>query len=121
MSGRAMQLGAAGTVVNGYSRDTNGILSLNFPTFSWGRYAQDQGIRGRVIDFRCSIEFPNRVTVRPGDIVFGDLDGVVIVPHDHEQDIIHKALEKATGENKVRSAIQLGMSASEAFEKFGIM
>ena len=44
MSVRARQLGAAGAVVNGYSRDTAGVLRLNFPTFSWGRYAQDSEI-----------------------------------------------------------------------------
>lgn len=52
MSTRALKLGAAGAVLNGYSRDTPGILDLNFPTFSYGRYAQDQGPRGTVIDYR---------------------------------------------------------------------
>ena len=47
MSTRAMKLGAAGVVLNGYSRDTRGILALNFPTFAWGNYAQDQAPRGR--------------------------------------------------------------------------
>jgi len=51
MSTRAMHLGAAGAVMNGYSRDTRGILALGFPTFSFGRYAQDQGYRGKVVDF----------------------------------------------------------------------
>src|SRR5215212_6624375 len=48
MSTRAMKLGAVGAVLDGYSRDTNGILDLNFPTFSYGCYAQDQGPRGKV-------------------------------------------------------------------------
>jgi regulator of RNase E activity RraA len=47
MSTRAIRCGAAGAVVDGYSRDTKGVLALNFPTFSRGRYAQDQGPRGR--------------------------------------------------------------------------
>src|SRR5215203_2267285 len=50
MSTRAIQLGAAGAVVDGYHRDTRGILHLGFPTFSYGGYAQDQAPRGKVID-----------------------------------------------------------------------
>src|SRR5205085_3747856 len=72
MSIRAMKLGAAGAVVDGYSRDTKGILSLGFPVFSHGRYAQDQGPRGKVVDFRVPIEM-NGVRIHPGDILFGDL------------------------------------------------
>lgn len=120
MSTRAMTLGAAGAVMNGYHRDTKGILALGFPTFSYGNYAQDQGPRGKVLDFRCEIEM-NGVKIRPGDIVFGDLDGVCIVPHEAEKEIINLALEKANGEKRVQTAIQNGMSACDAFAKFGIM
>ncbi len=121
MSTRAIKLGAAGAVLDGYSRDTWGILRLNFPTFSRGSYAQDQAIRGRVIDFRCPISFANGAQVKTGDLVFGDVDGVVIVPAEHEGEVIHKALEKVRGENIVRKAIEEGMSAREAFERYGIM
>jgi regulator of RNase E activity RraA len=121
MSTRAMQLGAAGAVVNGYSRDTRGILRLGFPTFSWGRFAQDQRVRGRVIDYRCPIEFPNGTHVEPGDIVFGDLDGVAIIPRKREVEIVQAALDKVRGENLVRKSIEGGMSAQSAFEKYGIM
>ncbi|RLD30971.1 MAG: RraA family protein [Bacteroidetes bacterium] len=120
MSTRAMKLGSAGAVVNGYSRDTNGILKLNFPTFSYGSYAQDQGPRGKVIDFRVEIEM-NGVGIKPGDIVFGDIDGVCIVPKEIEKDVIEGALEKALGEKTVQKAIESGMGAKEAFDKFGIM
>ncbi len=78
MSTRAMKLGAAGTVLNGYTRDSHGINSLGYPTFSIGRYAQDQGPRGKVIDFRIDIEMEG-VWIHPGDIVFGDIDGVCII------------------------------------------
>ncbi|NIN66245.1 MAG: RraA family protein [Anaerolineae bacterium] len=121
MSTRAMKLGASGAVLDGYSRDTSGILRLNFPTFSHGPYAQDQAIRGRVVDFRCSISFGNGVLVKPGDLIFGDLDGVVVVPAEDEREVIHKALERVRGENAVRRAIEEGMSAREAFERYGIM
>ena len=71
--------------------------NMGFPTFSYGRYAQDQAPRGKVIDFRCRIEIGG-VRVHPGDIVFGDIDGVCIVPREAEEEVIAKALEKARGE-----------------------
>lgn len=120
MSTRAMKLGAAGAVVDGYSRDTPGILQLGFPTFSRGRYAQDQGPRGKVLDFRLPIEMAG-VRICPGDIVFADLDGVLVVPRAAEEEAFHQAIEKARGEQRVRQAIENGMSACEAFATFGIM
>lgn len=120
MSTRAMHLGAVGAVMNGYHRDTNGILSLGFPCFSLGAYAQDQGPRGKVVDFNCEIDM-NGVMVSPGDIVFGDRDGVVIIPKPVESQVIRLAWEKATKENLLKMAIEQGMSAVEAYEKFGIM
>ena len=69
MSTRAMTLKAAGAVVKGFSRDTNEILSLNFPTFSLGSFAQDQGPRGKVIDYRVPIEIHD-IHVDQGDIIY---------------------------------------------------
>ena len=120
MTTRALKLGAAGAVLDGYVRDTKGILSLRFPTFCYGRYAQDQGPRGKVIDFRLPVEIQG-VVIRPGDIVIGDIDGVCIVPRKDEVDIISLAIEKARGEKLVKKAIENGMSAGEAFKKYGIM
>lgn len=120
MSTRARLLGAAGAVVHGYSRDTNEILHLNFPAFSFGGYAQDQGPRGRVVDYRSPIEMEG-VKIAPGDIVFGDIDGVCIIPQSAERDVFTAALEKARGEDQVRAALEAGMGTVEAFESFGIM
>jgi len=120
MSTRAMKLGSAGAVLNGYVRDTHGILDLGFPTFSYGPYAQDQGPRGQVIDFRCPIEMDG-VTIETGDVVFGDIDGVCVIPKAGEEEVFRLAVEKARGEKKVREAIEGGMGAADAFAKFGIM
>lgn len=120
MSARAIELGASGAVVNGYSRDTNGILELNFPTFSYGRYSQDQAPRGKIIDYRVPIEIEG-VRINTGDIIVGDIDGVCVVPQEIEDEVFERALEKARGENTVKQAIQNGMSAQAAFDKYGIM
>ncbi|MFQ5794816.1 MAG: RraA family protein [Candidatus Bipolaricaulia bacterium] len=120
MSTRAMKLGAVGAVLDGYSRDTKGILALGFPTFSYGPYAQDQAPRGKVIDFRTPIEIAG-TRVNPGDIVFGDIDGVCVMPREAEEEIFARALEKVRGEKTVKRALESGMSAKEAFEKYGMM
>lgn len=120
MSIRARKLGAAGAVLNGYLRDTKAILNLDFPAFCWGSYAQDSAPRYKVVDFRVAIEI-GAVRIRPGDFVFGDIDGVCVVPIEAAPEVFRKALEKARGEKLVRQALETGSSAVAAFEKHGIM
>jgi regulator of RNase E activity RraA len=120
MSVRAMKCGAAGAVVDGYSRDTRAVMALGFPTFSHGSYAQDQGPRGKVTDFRIPIQI-GQARVVPGDIVLGDLDGVCVVPKAAEQEVFARAFEKARKEKTVRKALEKGMPSKAAFEKYGIL
>jgi regulator of RNase E activity RraA len=72
------------------------------------------------VDFRVPVEI-GAVRVRPGDIFFGDIDGVLVVPAEAEAEVFSLALEKARGEKLVRKAIEQGSSAVEAFARFGIM
>jgi regulator of RNase E activity RraA len=120
MSIRARKLGAAGAIVNGYIRDTKAVLSLDFPAFCWGSYAQDSAPRYKVVDYRIVIEIGG-IRIRPGDFIFGDIDGVCVVPAEAATEIFTKALEKARGEKLVRKALEEGSSAVAAFEKYGIM
>jgi regulator of RNase E activity RraA len=120
MSTRAMKLEAAGAVLNGYSRDTRAVLNLKFPTFSWGSYGQDSAPRYKVVDFRIPVEI-GTVLIKPGDILFGDIDGVCCIPREVEGEVFAKALEKARGEKLVKKALKGGSSAVVAFEKYGIM
>ena len=120
LTATARTRGACGAVINGFHRDTPQMLEQKFPVFSRGRYAQDSGVRTQVVNFRCPIEVGG-VKVEHGDLVFGDLDGVLIIPKAVEAEVIEKALEKARGEKLVRKAIESGMSATEAFRTFGIL
>lgn len=120
MTLRARQCGAAGAVLDGYARDTRGILAQNFPVFAHGRYAQDQAPRGRVTDFRVPVRIGG-VRIAPGDLVFGDLDGVVVIPREAEAETLARSLEKAAKENLVRQAIEQGMTSERAFREFGVM
>ena len=121
MSTRARALGAAGAVLDGFHRDTREIRAMGFPVFSSGAYAQDQRLRGRVIDFRCTIEFRNGTLVAPGDVIVGDLDGVLVIPRAHAADIVRQAVAKVAGEESVRQMILGGQGAGAVFSQTGIM
>ena len=112
--------GAVGAVIDGPSRDTPQVLAQNFPVFCTGCWAQDSSLRTYVFDFRCPIEI-GQVTIHDGDLMFGDVDGVLVIPREIVEEVIEKALEKAAGEKLVRKAIENGMSATDAFAHFGIL
>jgi len=120
LTATAKKRGALGAVINGYHRDTRQILEQEWPVFSYGGYAQDMSVRGAVTEFRCTVHIGN-VVINPGDIVFGDRDGVVIIPHEIEGKVVQKAIEKADGEKTVRFEIENGMSSTDAFKKYGIL
>lgn len=120
LTATARTRGAAGAVINGFHRDTPKVLEQDWPVFSRGRFAQDSALRTQVVDYRCPIEIGG-VRVESGDLVFADLDGVVIVPRKVEAEVIDKALAKARGEKLVRKEIEAGMSSTEAFRKYGIL
>ncbi len=120
MSTRARKLGASGAVVNGYVRDTRAILDMKFPTFAFGSYGQDSAPRYKVYDFRVPIEIGG-VRINPGDILFGDIDGVLVVPAEVETEVFRRALEKTRGEKLVKKELEAGSTAVAAFAKHGIM
>lgn len=120
MTRRALACGAAGVVVDGFVRDAALIRELGFPAFSCGAYAQDQRGRGRVVEFRKDIRI-GAVDIRPGDIVVGDDDGVLIVPRDLADDCIARALEKKSVEERIAREIEAGLTTAEAFKKYGTM
>lgn len=120
MSTRAIHLKAAGAILDGYVRDAGEIERLGFAAFSRGIYAQDQGPRGKVIDYDTPIEIEG-VRIEPGDLLYGDREGVLVIPKAVEKEAISLALEKVSTENKVADAIRNGMSTVDAFATFGVM
>lgn len=120
MATAARARGANGAVLCGYHRDTRGLRQQDLPVFSYGAYAQDQGPRGRVLGHRVPLEVKG-VRIESGDLVVGDLDGVLIIPRQIEEAVVHAALEKSRTESKVREALRSGMLARDAFDVFGVM
>jgi regulator of RNase E activity RraA len=120
MTTRARKLGAVGAVVNGYTRDTRAVLRMAFPVFAFGSYGQDSAPRYKVYDYRVPIEI-GQVRIDPADILFGDIDGICVIPARAEIEVFSLALEKARGEKLVKMDLEQGVSAVSAFARHGIM
>jgi regulator of RNase E activity RraA len=120
LTATAKRNGAVGAVIDGYHRDTPRVLTQDFPVFSRGAYGQDAGVRTVVLDFRLTVEIAG-VTVDPGDLVVGDRDGVLVVPKELEDEVLERALAKVRAENEVLRAIRDGLTATQAFDRFGVL
>jgi 4-hydroxy-4-methyl-2-oxoglutarate aldolase len=112
--------GGRGAVVDGLNRDSAQIVDMQFPIFSLGQQPTDSKGRLDVIQYQVAVEVGG-VIIHPGELIFGDIDGIVVVPQAVEAEVIAKAIEKVKGENTVRTALQNGMSCTEAFKTFGIL
>ena len=120
LTATAKARGGNGAIVDGWHRDTPQVLEQNWAVFSMGCYAQDSSVRTQVVDFRCQIEI-GQVTIHDGDYIFGDIDGVLVIPREIAREVVDEALEKASKEKGLRKAVEGGMSVTEAFEKFGVL
>lgn len=120
LTATAKARGGNGAVVDGWHRDTPQVLEQNWPVFSAGCYAQDSSVRTQVVDFRCQIEI-GQATIRDGDYIFGDVDGVLVIPREIAAEVVEEALEKASKEKELRRAVEGGMPVTEAFARFGVL
>ena len=96
------------------------IRKMNFPVFSKGTNPVDTKFRGKMMMADVPGEIAD-VRVESGDLVFGDNDGVVIVPSRIIEEVTKKALEKVNSENTVRDEIKQGEKLTDIFEKHGIL
>ncbi|MCA9121846.1 MAG: RraA family protein [Planctomycetales bacterium] len=120
LSTAARNAGCVGTIIDGAVRDVAKIRRMNFPVFARGTSPYDSQNRQRVIDFNVPVEIAG-VRFSPGDLLFADIDGIVVVPQEVESEVIDRAWDKVHQENQVRDAIQSGMRATEAYDQFGIL
>jgi 4-hydroxy-4-methyl-2-oxoglutarate aldolase len=120
LANAAMGRKVAGCIADGGARDYNEIVELGFPTFCTALSPYDSCGRmdgkERDLPIICG-----GIRVTPGDLVFGDVDGVVVVPQDMAAEVIAKAWEKVQGENTVREELRAGASVVKTFEKYGIL
>ena len=116
----ARQRGCTGAIIDGTVRDVSKMSELKFPVHARGTSPYDSLNRQRVIDIDVPVQIDS-VTFAPGDLVFADEDGIVVVPGACETQVLELAFHKVHGENQVREALLSGLSASEAFAKYGIL
>jgi regulator of RNase E activity RraA len=107
-------------VTDGGARDYAEIVELGFPTFCRGLTPYDSLGRMDVVETNVAIRCGG-IAVRPGDLIFADVDGIVVVPQELADEAISKAWEKVKGESKVREALRAGASVAETFAKYRIL
>ena len=120
LSTAARARGARGIVVDGYTRDVAQITAMKFPTFATGISMVDSAGRSVVIEHGCPVNCGD-VLVNTGDIVFGDIDGVVVIPKELEKEVIPLALEKVGKENLVRDELLKGAMLRDAYDKYKVL
>ena len=120
LSTAARNSGCLGAVVDGAVRDVDRIQQMEFPVFARQTSVYDSQNRQRVIDLDVPVEIAG-VRFCPGDLVFADRDGIVVVPQEVETQAIERAWDKVHAENRTRDAIRNGMKATAAYAKYGVL
>jgi len=120
LSTAAKVRGAAGALMDGVVRDIKAIRARKFPVFHGGIAPLDSKGRGVVKAIDVPIECAG-VAVAPGDLVFGDADGVVVVPQAVEAEVLKLAFEKIAGEHNTLRDLEAGESLVSVFAKYGIL
>lgn len=117
---RVRHAGGRGAIINGYSRDGRKVLEMGFPLFCRGISPIDTTGRVRVVDYACRVQFGSH-WIEPGQIVFADLDGIILIPVEAEREVLIKALERADVETKVRSELSAGATMDEVWNKYHVL
>lgn len=120
LSTAAKMRGGRGAVVDGLIRDTRKIRELGFPVFCAGCKPVDSRGRGLVVEYDCPVECGD-IRVQPGDVIFGDCDGVCVIPKDRFAEVMALALEKVERENHTRDELLEGKLLREVYEKYGVL
>ncbi len=120
LSTAAIARGAVGCVIDGHTRDVRQINEIGFPVFCTGIRPVDSSSRSKVVDFGVPIECGG-VRVDPGDVIFGDYDGIVVIPQAILAKTVDLALAKVESENHSREMLRQGHYLRDVYEKFGVL
>jgi regulator of RNase E activity RraA len=112
--------GAAGALMDGCVRDIKPIRKMGFPVFHGGIGPLDSKGRGKIMAIDVPIECAG-VKVESGDLIFGDADGVVVIPKAHEKRVLDLAFEKISGERNTLADLQRGDKLADVFARYGIL
>lgn len=120
LSTAATARGATGCIIDGHTRDALQIMEMGFPLFCTGFRPVDSSYRSSVIDFGVPVRVGG-VLVNPGDIIFGDFDGIVVIPKEVLPEVVDRAVEKVESENHTRDMLREGALLREVYDKFGVL
>lgn len=120
LSTAAVARGATGAVTDGLTRDTDRIDGMGFPVFARGSSPLDSAGRQAVQAFGEPVVCGG-VEVHPGDVVFGDVMGVVVIPAALAEETLRLAEEKQRGEDVVRAELERGDDPAEVFARHRIL
>jgi 4-hydroxy-4-methyl-2-oxoglutarate aldolase len=120
LSTAAKARGAAGAIMDGCTRDVRAIRAMGFPVFHGGIAPLDSKGRARVMAIDVPIECAG-VRIEPGELLFGDADGVVAIPRAVEDDVLRLAFEKVRGERHTLHDLQRGDRLADVFARYGIL
>jgi regulator of RNase E activity RraA len=120
LSTAARARGARGAVVDGLVRDVDKIEELGFPVFAAGVKPVDSKGRGIVTAYNVPVEC-GEVLVHPGDLVFADRDGVIVIPRALVVEVVEMATDKARRENDSRSELLRGAYLRDVFAKYQVL
>ena len=120
MSTAARLRGAVGCVCDSQIRDCMRIKALGFPVVYAGIRPLDSKGRGRVMAYDVPVKC-GEVVVHPGEIVFADFDGVVVIPRAVEEEVLRRAREKAHRENLSRDGLMQGRTLRSVYEEYGAL
>lgn len=120
LSTAALQRGARGAIVDGYVRDVRQIAAMRFPVFATGMSPVDSAGRSLVVEWGTPVACGD-VLVREGDLLVGDIDGIVVVPRAVEREAVENAFAKLEGENRTREALGQGLTLGEVYARYGVL
>ena len=120
LSTAATMRGAAGAVMDGFVRDVLHIREMGFPVFAGGIAPLDSNGRGKVIETDVPVNVGG-VLVRPGDVLFGDADGCIVIPSEIENDVVLGCRQKLSAEKNTLKALLDGKLLADVYDEFGVL
>jgi len=114
----AIRAGAVGAIIDGVTRDSNNVRALGFPVFARGTFCVDVRNRATVDDMDCPVTIGGQ-RVDPGDLVFADADGVIVIPKKHERQVIERAMDTISKESMISRDIALNVPAASILHANG--
>lgn len=119
-SNAALGRGARGMVIDGFHRDSRKLLDLGFPVYSTGARPLDISGRAEAIDYGCPVRCGG-VLVNPGDVIFAEIDGIVVIPQDVVDETVQLAFEKVATEDSAREDLKDGALLSDIWKRYRVL